>query len=430
MRDEMRDDRDRRSIRRWPAARLFPLLATVALIVIAMGSSTWWGPQLAGKSAWALPHDLWRTLAAASRLAHLQLSGLYTRPTGLVSFPGAAVILVPVAAVIDAAGLSLAIPGPHNSQPAAWLLAGPYAIAVSSSALFAADSVAGRLGVSRPRRALLAAAGAVALWSVAAYWGHPEDAVSVALYLYAVLALGDGRTERSAWLTGAAIAVQPLVLLAVPFVLVILQPRALTGYLTRAAAPGAVALGAAAAANWNATIGVLTRQPNFPAIDHPTPWTAISVRLSDGAVAAGPARAAAIAVACGCAFLVGRRWRDVAVPWNPATLAEVLWWSAFALALRTLFEPVMVAYYIWPALAVALITATSSWIRLAATAAAAAALTGLSELSWHGPWAWGSVMVAGLAVTLWLGRATPPRPLLAGPGGSYPPVKPEFGDAG
>src|SRR5215470_5674626 len=257
----MREDRAKRyarrrepgGIRQWSATRALPLLATAGLLVIGMGSSTWWGPHMAGKTAWALPHDLWGTLVAASRLLHLRLGGLYSRPTGLVSFPGAAIILVPVAAVLDAAGLSLRVPGPHYSQPGAWLLAGPYAIAASSAVLFAGDAIAERLGVSRIRRAVLAAAEAVALWNVSVQWGHPEDAVAVALLLYAMLALADGRAERSAWLAGAAIAVQPLVLLALPFVAVIIEPRRLAGYLGRAAAPGALAIGVAAAANWSAT---------------------------------------------------------------------------------------------------------------------------------------------------------------------------------
>jgi hypothetical protein len=437
----MRDDRGQPNAcrreaandRRWLVIRLYPLLAMAGLLVIGMGSSTTWGPHMAGKTAWALPHDLWGTLVAASRLLHLQLGALYTRPTGLVSFPGAAVILVPVAAVIDAVGLSLRIPGPHNSQPGAWLLAGPYAIAASSAVLFAADAIAERLGVSRARRALLAASEAVALWNVSVEWGHPEDAVAVALLMYSMLALSDARAERSAWLAGAAIAVQPLVLLALPFVAVIIEPRKLAGYLGRAAAPGVVAIGVAAAANWGATFAAMTSQPNWPAIDHPTPWIALAVHLSGGAVAAGPARAAAIAVACCCAFAVGRRWRaeGVTVPWNAVTIAELLWWAAFALALRTAFEPVMVAYYIWPVLAVALITATSTWPRLIVTAAAASALTAFSQVSWHGPWAWWSVIVAGLALTLGFARTR----LSAGSlpvrsAESIPAVRPEFGDAG
>ena len=126
----------------WLARRLFPLLATVALLIIGMGGTIWWGPAMIGRTAWSLPHDLWGTLIAASRLAHLHLAGLYTQPTGLITLPGAAVILAPVAAVIDAAGVSLRVPGPHYPQPTAWLIAGPYQIVLSAVVLFAADAIA------------------------------------------------------------------------------------------------------------------------------------------------------------------------------------------------------------------------------------------------------------------------------------------------
>ena len=101
----------------WAARRLFPLIATVALVVIGMLSTTWWGPAMAGRTAWALPDDLWGTLAAADRLLHLHLGGLYTQPTGLITLPGAAIILVPVVAVADAVGIPLAVQSAHNPQP-------------------------------------------------------------------------------------------------------------------------------------------------------------------------------------------------------------------------------------------------------------------------------------------------------------------------
>ena len=107
---------------------MLPLLASILLIAIGMYTTTW-GPAMIHRTEWALPYDLWGTLVAATRLAHLNLAGLYTAPTGLVSLPGAAVILVPCAALISATGLSLEIPGPDNLHPAVWLLAGPYEIA-------------------------------------------------------------------------------------------------------------------------------------------------------------------------------------------------------------------------------------------------------------------------------------------------------------
>lgn len=391
---------------RWLGRRLFPALATAVLVAIGMASSIWWGPDLLGNSVWSLPHDLWGTLVAARRLAHLDVGGLYTQPTGLVAFPGTAVILVPVAAIIGAAGLSLQIPGAQNPHPGVWLLAGPYEIALSGVVLFAADAIAERLGVTRPKRAVLAAAGAVALWGVSAQWGHPEDAVAVGLFLFGILALSDSRIERSAWLTGAAVAVQPLVLLALPIVLVVLEPRRLAGFLTRAAAPAVLLLGAAALANWQATFSAVTSQPNSPVINHPTLWTSFVPHLSGGVVAAGPARALAILVACGCALVAGRRWRVArdTGEWSPETLEELLWWAAVALALRSVFEPVMVAYYLWPPLAVALIAASRSWARLIATSVTAATVTFVSEVSWHGPWSWWAPMIAGLGLALFFAR--------------------------
>jgi hypothetical protein len=394
----------------WPTRRLFPLLATAALIAMSMGSTTWWGPLITGAHSWPLPDDLWGTLAAAQRLVHLDIGGLYAKPTGLVGFPGAAVILVPVAALIDAAGISLRIPGAHNLHPTAWLLAGPYVMAISAVVLFAADALAERMGADRPKRAVLATTSAVALWSVSVEWGHPEDAVSVGLLLFAILALSQRKAPRSAWLIGAAIAVQPVVLIALPLILIALEPRRVIGYLTRAATPAVVVLGVAAAANWPVTLHAVTNQPNWPNVDHPTPWTSLAPHLSGGAVAAGPFRLMAIGVAFAAALILGRHFSaERGRVWSPQTLQEFLWWTALALALRSLFEPVMVAYYLWPVLAVAVIAAVSSWPRLAATSLVVTVITFASQVYWRGPWAWYAPMIAGLAVTLLLARL-PLRP--------------------
>jgi len=399
----------------WLARRRWPLAATAGLIVVGMVTTTW-GVRLFGRLHWALPDDLWLTLVAAQRLWHGNVGGLYTPPTELVSFPGAAIILVPVAAVIDAAGLSLRLPGPQNAHPGVWLLAGPYEIAIAGLVLFAADAIAERLGASGPKRLVLAAAGAVALWGVTLRFGHPEDAVAVGLFLYGILALARSRTRRSAWLIGASVAVQPLVLLALPLVLMVIEPRRWAGFLARAAAPGALALGIAAAANWRATVHAITSQPNSLTVNHPTPWTSLAAHLGGGMVAAGPARALAILAACGCAAAAGRRGRAAvrAAGWSPETLARLLWWVAVALALRSVFEPVMVAYYVWPVLAVALIPASRSWPRLLAAAVAAAALTFAAQLPWRDPWSWWLLMITGLTLVLWLARVSPGGEPIAG----------------
>src|SRR6185312_7920804 len=143
---------------------------------------------------------------------------------------------------------------------------------------------------------------------------------------------------------------QPLVLLAFPLLAAVVEPRRLPGYVARAAAPGALLLAAAATANWTATAHAVTSQPNYPAIDHPTPWIYLAPHIADGQVAAGPGRILAIVAALGCALVVARRWRAIrtAGRWGPGALTELLWWTAVALALRSAVEPVMVSYYLWP----------------------------------------------------------------------------------
>jgi hypothetical protein len=81
------------------------------------------------------------------------------------------------------AGLGLAAPSAINPHPDAWLSAGPYEMGLSGVALLVADSLAERLDVAQPQRALLATAGAVALRNVSLAGGHPEDAVAVGLFL-------------------------------------------------------------------------------------------------------------------------------------------------------------------------------------------------------------------------------------------------------
>jgi hypothetical protein len=322
-----------------------------------------------------------------------------------------------VVAVADAAGIPLAIQSAHNPQPAVWLLAGPYEVVLSAVTLFAADAIAEHLGTPWFRRAALTLAEVATLWSVSVRWGHPEDAMAVGLFLYATLALARDRPHLSAWLTGAAIVIQPLVLLALPVLAMAMPPRRLPGFLARAATPAAVALGAAAAANWSATYAAVTSQPNFPAINHPTPWAALSPHMADGVIAAGPARIVAILVACGCAVAAGRRWHAArGTQWDAGTLRDVLWWAAFALALRCVFEPVIVAYYLWPAVAVALVPAARTWSRLIPASLAATALTFASQIAWHGVWTWWAPMMVLLALTLAFARFPLPWRRAASPG--------------
>ncbi len=110
----------------------------------------------------------------------------------------------------------------------------------------------------------------------------------------------------------------------------------------------------------------------------------------------------------------GRRWR-------PEDLAALLWWIAVALALRTVFEPVMVSYYVWPPLAVALVAASRDWIRLIPATATAVVLTFLAQVSWRNPWVWWTPVVVVLGLTLAAARParSPAAQVLPEPGEQF-----------
>jgi hypothetical protein len=395
-------------VRPWAFRRLFAILASFGLVVIGIVTTTG-GAELLGHGQWGLPNDLWATLVASERLLHGDLAHLYTSPTALVAPPGTALLLVPAALVVMGAGLTPGPPVTHSPTPSAWWAAGTYEIVVSCVVLFAVDTVAERMGVSRGRRAVLALAEAIALWNVSVRWGHPEDAVAVALLLYAVVAVADGRNERSAWLLGFGLAVQPLIVLALPVVAAAVPARRVVGYVGRALVPAVVVLVPAVLANARATVHAVTEQPNYPEVDHPTPWVHLAPRLGSGVVAAGPGRIAAIAVACLCGLYLAGRPRPPG-RWTEAELGGLVWWVTVALALRVGFESVMVAYYLWPPIALALVASSPRWWRLLVTSVLAGTLTFVSQVGWRGDFAWWLPMTVGVAVLVALARTPADRP--------------------
>ena len=79
----------------------------------------------------------------------------------------------------------------------------------------------------------------------------------------------------------------------------------------------------------------------------------------------------------------------------------MLWWVALTLALRSFFEPVMVSYYPWPPMAVALIpAATLGWPRLFASGLVAGGLTAAAQGPSHAVWIWWVPIVGGLVLQL------------------------------
>lgn len=377
-----------------------------------MNWSIWWDDLVHhAPGVWADPSDQWGTVLAALHLVHGHFSGVYTQSTGLVTFPGYVFLMAPAAAVFSALHLELGPQLAAFGAPTGWVLVGPFELLTASTALFGADAVAERLGVTGWRRHALALAGAAALADVTLGWGHPEDALAVGLVLYAALEADRANWRRSAWLLGAAVAVQPLAVMAVGALFARAGRRQLASMATPLVLPSAAVLVGPLIAGWHATVHVLVDQPNYPNFNHLTPWTSLLPHLHERfvAVPAGPGRAAATVAALAAGFVVCRRHPGV---------ATMLWMIGLAFFLRVVAESVLDAYYPWPVLAVCLVLAAGlPWWRWWATATLALFVTWFSNVHLSGMWAWWSIIVLSLASTLalsWPGRvaAAALRPLV------------------
>jgi len=356
-----------------------------------------WAPLVRHTHGWLVPWDIWGAYRSAHFIGWGDLGNIYGAGTGLVTFPGILLLFAPVAMLTGTFGMSESFPY-ILLHPTAWLVLGPYEILMSCSAIFACDALAERLGVGRGRRRLLCVAEGVVLWNVSVMWGHPEDAVAVALAIYALVLALDGRWNGAGWLFGAAVATQPVVVLMLPVILALAGKSRALPLLVRVTLPAMLLLATPLAAEFHVTARALVDQPNFPNIDHRTPWTSLAPRLGGSghalSVAAGPGRVVAVVLACATGW-ISRRWRD-----RPEMIALAV---AFALALRCFTESVMVSFYVWPVLAVGLVLVMrgSPWHWVVGLAAAVG-VTVCSE-SHLGEWAWWGIVNAGILLLLAMG---------------------------
>ena len=365
---------------------------TAAVIVTGMAYSLWWVPVVRhGPDYWILPGDLLTTARVSRYIEVGGLSYLYSLHTSLVTLPGFPIVFTPIvklSQVLHLVPSTLIYPVPRPSQ---WLLIGPFSMASVAVALAGLDAVARTLGTSLLRRRILLVAEAAAVWPVVALWGHPEDIVALGLGAFALSRALQSRTVSAAWLLGGALSMQLYVVLLVPIFIGLVGTRRAAPLLTRAALlPGALFL-AMLVPDPRGTLHTLFDQPNFPKVDHPTPWVLLAPHLGHGVVAAGPGRLIGLVAACALGFIAARYRHDRMM---------IVWLAAAALAVRCLTEAVMDPYYVAPAIALALVAVSSrSWQRCILVGAAGAALTVLTYYR-PGIWWYWLEMAAAFAVML------------------------------
>ncbi len=215
---------DRKGLTFWMVEHLkrrrWPLVVMLTFVIVSMAYSLWWNQVVHHVQVWVIPGDIWSTFRAAHWVGWGDIGGIYGSDTQLLTFPGIAVLLAPVAMVSGALALGESHAPIFNSQPSSWLLLGPVILLLGSTCLIVFDAMAEELRVSGPRRIVLSFMEAVVIFQVVTLWGHPEDLLALTFALYALLAAFHCRWSLSGWLWGAAIVFQPLVILMFPLAFV------------------------------------------------------------------------------------------------------------------------------------------------------------------------------------------------------------------
>jgi hypothetical protein len=330
-------------------------LVTVSVIVILAGMaySLWWAAVVRHDgSYWVVPGDVWGAVRAAHWIDWGGFSFIYDSRTGLVTLPGFQVLLAPIVAISSHLHLLESAPSlPGPLKPTSWLLIGPLFLACTIVPVFAADALARQLRAAVWARRAVAVGTGAAVWPAIALWGHAEDVLALGLAIYALVALLNGRLGAAGWLLGGALAMQLYVVALAPLFVAVVGRRKAAPLLARAAIlPGSL-LVAVIVPNFHATVHALLDQPNFPKVDHATPWLLMAPNLGHGAVAAGPGRLIGLVLAVAVGTLGIRYQLDV---------RRIVWLSAVVLGLRCVFESVMDPYYVMPVIVLTLVVAADA----------------------------------------------------------------------
>ncbi len=379
----------------WAEERTPPVAATMAMLVGVMAYSLLGHLVVhTGGPGLVAPGDLLSMANSTWAMLHGQFSHIYVRNGALTSPPAFEVLLIPIMALGQQVGLA-----PHLHAAGVplsmWLVLGPSAVIVASSALFALDAVARHWQFSERRRLALALAGGLAVANVVGGWGHPEDCVAVALVVWAALTMernGPEGAPRAALLLGLGIAFQPLALLGIAPVLGRLTWRAATRLLWRLVLPSLVVLVLPLVAETHRTLFVLVRQPFQPRSISFTPLTHVAPAIGPDLAGGGPTRLVTIVLAAALGVLVCHRRHDL-----PTVLAV----TALAFFLRVLLETELNWYYLWPVPALCLVlSARRSTTRFALCVAALVVSMVLGDRRVHQIVPWWPALMATLVVML------------------------------
>jgi hypothetical protein len=208
----------------------------------------------------------------------------------------------------------------------------------------------------------------------------------------------------------------------IPVAIVLIPVRRWPIVLCEVAVPSAVLLLGPLLREWGPTTKALLQQPNYPQLNHPTPWLALAPKLrpthymssfhfhghtlangstiysfvagkilTGNVVAAGPERDFALVLAIFIGIYLMRR-----TPSWP----QLVWWLGVSLSLRCMFESIIDPFYFFPGIAFILLASfTTTWQKILLTVIFSTACTFVSY--WHtGEWTYYLLVCALLLLAI------------------------------
>lgn len=339
--------------RSWLDTRSVPVMVTLWMVAAAVGYSLVWSALAHHK--WQVYSDLWNSAGMALAAGEAHFSAVYAYPSQIDSPPGFEYVLAPFMLLGHAMGLRTTIAHGGGFMVYGLLLV-PLSTLLAASVLFALDAVARSWGFSHGQRSAVSLMAGLGVVSDVVFWGHPEDCMALALVLWAALVIERNEPHgfiRAGWLLGAAVALQPLALLAVSAVVARFTWRVLCRLAWRVVLPSALLLLPELLTSAAVTVHRVIDQPYFPPDESSTPFGHFSRALGHGMYSGGTLRLVSTLAALALGYLACRRRHD---------LPTVLFVMALAFTLRVLLESELLGFYFFPVVALCLLlTMRRSW---------------------------------------------------------------------
>ena len=375
-----------RRLSSWVDERSAPVAATAIVVAAGLAYTIVW--TALSRHGWQSVSDLWNSAEIGLAVGHGHWAAVYGPGSQIDSPPGFEYVLAPFMALGH--GLGLRTPAEiHHGYFGFWLCLAAFATLSASSVLFALDAIARRWGFSDARRLALSVVTGIGVGSAVVFWGHPEDCLSLALVLWAALAVerdGSAGLARAGWLLGFAVALQPLALLAVAPVVARFGWRALPGVTCRIAVPSVIVVLPELLADRARTLHQIVDQPFLPRDESSTPFSHVARDLGHGMYSGGTLRLVATIAAVALGWLACRHRHD---------LQTVLFVMALAFTIRVALESELLGFYFFPVIAICLLlTMRTGWTRFEWCTALALACIALGNRREHAIALWWPAIIA------------------------------------